>query len=132
MKTAILLGLLVALAGGHNLLAALGGYDSESASSSSADTTRVSARDGNTAPPTVVVQSERQDDWTLTRRVREGMMKNNALVTTAMSVKIITRSSVVTLRGPVKSDKEKAEVVAIAESTDGVKRVDDQLQIAFR
>jgi hyperosmotically inducible periplasmic protein len=36
----------------------------------------------------------------------------------------------VTLRGPVKSDREKAEIEAKAKQVAGVKRVENQLEIA--
>jgi len=48
----------------------------------------------------------------------------------ATNVKIITRDSVVTLRGPVESQQEKTTVAAIASQVEGVKRVDNQLEIA--
>jgi hypothetical protein len=38
--------------------------------------------------------------------------------------------SVVTLRGPVKSEKEKADIGALAQRAPGVKQVDNQLEIA--
>jgi len=44
-------------------------------------------------------------------------------------VKIIARNGVVTLRGPVKSAAEKSTIATVAGKTDGVKRVDDQLEI---
>jgi osmotically-inducible protein OsmY len=46
------------------------------------------------------------------------------------SVKIITSDGTVTLRGPVKSDKERAEIEAKAKQVSGVKRVENQLEIA--
>jgi osmotically-inducible protein OsmY len=45
-------------------------------------------------------------------------------------VKIISVIVVVTLRGPVKSTQEKTEIAAIAQKVDGVKRIDNQLEIA--
>ncbi len=57
-------------------------------------------------------------------------MKNDTLSVTAKNVKIITANAVVTLRGPVKNDKEKTDIVMIAQGTDGVKRVDNQLEVA--
>jgi len=50
--------------------------------------------------------------------------------TNAKNVKIITNEGTVTLRGPVKSDKEKAEIEAKAKRVAGVKKVDNQLEIA--
>jgi osmotically-inducible protein OsmY len=45
-------------------------------------------------------------------------------------VKIITNDGIVTLRGPVKSEKEKVDIEAKAKQVSGVKRVDNQLEIA--
>lgn len=58
------------------------------------------------------------------------MSGNDALSVNGKNVKIITRDGVVTLRGPVKTDKEKAEIASIAKSVDGVKSVDNQLEVA--
>jgi len=46
------------------------------------------------------------------------------------NVKIITREGVVTLRGPVKTAAEKTQIGTIATETKGVKRVENQLEIA--
>ncbi len=48
----------------------------------------------------------------------------------ASNVKIITNDGVVTLRGPVSSAAEKASVVRIVGGIDGVKRVEDHLELA--
>lgn len=120
MKTAFLFAAFLAMAG----------CDNKSASTAPADNTKVNERDRNTAALTPGDQGENEVDRTITQKIRQGVMKNDGLSMTAKNVKIITMNSVVTLRGPVKSDKEKADVVAIAQGTDGVKRVDNQLEIA--
>jgi osmotically-inducible protein OsmY len=51
---------------------------------------------------------------------------------TAKNVKIITNEGVVTLRGPVKTSEEKAQIAAIAQRVAGVKRVDNQLELATK
>ena len=50
----------------------------------------------------------------------------------ATNVKIITRDSVVTLRGPVESQQEKTTVETIARKVEGVKRVENQLEVAAK
>jgi len=120
MKTAIFIGLMLVATG----------CDKGSPVGAPADNTKVNERDRNTAALTPGDQGENEVDRTITQKVRQGVMKNDALSMTAKNVKIITVSSVVTLRGPVKSDKEKADIAAIATGTDGVKRVDNQLEIA--
>jgi hyperosmotically inducible periplasmic protein len=120
MKTALILGLMLVAVG----------CDKGSASNAPPDNTKVNQRDQNTAALTPGDQGENEVDRTITQKVRQGVMKNDALSMTAKNVKIITANSVVTLRGPVKSEKERADIVAIAQGTDGVKRVDNQLEIA--
>ena len=44
--------------------------------------------------------------------------------------KIITVDGTVTLRGPVKSEQEKTNIAAKAQQIAGVKKVDNQLEIA--
>jgi hyperosmotically inducible periplasmic protein len=112
------------------LILAATGCDKGSAAGAPADNTRTNERDRNTAALTPGDQGENEIDRTITQKVRQGVMKDEALSMTAKNVKIITANSVVTLRGPVKNDKEKADIVAIAQGTDGVKRVDNQLEIA--
>jgi osmotically-inducible protein OsmY len=75
-------------------------------------------------------QGGSEGDRELTQQVRQGVVKNDALSTLGKNVKIITREGVVTLRGPVKTAAEKSQIGAIATETKGVKRVENQLEIA--
>ena len=111
------------------LLLAATGCDKSNSASAPADNTKTNERDRNTAALTPGDQGENDIDRTITQKIRQGVMKDDALSMTAKNVKIITANSVVTLRGPVKSEKEKSDIVAIAQGTDGVKRVDNQLDI---
>lgn len=56
-------------------------------------------------------------------------MKNDSLSFSAKNVKIITVNGVVTLRGPVTSDKEKHKIGQVARSVSGVKQVNNDLEI---
>jgi osmotically-inducible protein OsmY len=87
-------------------------------------------RDRDPARLTPEDQGGSEVDRGLTQRVRQGVVKDDALSITGKNVKIITQEGVVTLRGPVKTAAEKAQIGAIAAKTDGVKRVDNQLEIA--
>jgi len=51
------------------------------------------------------------------------------LSTNGQNVKIITSDGKVTLRGPVKSAKEKDDIAAKATQIAGVKQVDNQLEV---
>jgi hyperosmotically inducible periplasmic protein len=77
-------------------------------------------------------QGESESDRTITQKVRQGVVGHDGLSTNATNVKIITRDSVVTLRGPVESQKEKTTVETIARQVEGVKRVENQLEIAAK
>lgn len=68
-------------------------------------------------------------DVELTRKIREELVKNEGLSTDAHNVKVITLGGVVTLRGPVATANEKAQVEDIAKKTAGVKRVDNQIEV---
>lgn len=101
-----------------------------SATNVPADNTGKNERDQNTLALTPGDQGGSESDRTLTQHVRQGVIENDTLSISAKNVKIITQDGVVTLRGPVKSSDERARIAAIAQHVDGVKRVDNQLEIA--
>ena len=75
-------------------------------------------------------QSESEADRTISQNIRAAITADDSLSTNGKNVKIITNDGTVTLRGPVKSDKEKVEIEAKAKQIAGVKKVDNQLEIA--
>jgi len=74
-------------------------------------------------------QSERAADRTLTQRIRQAIVADESLSTTAKNVKIMMINGVVTLRGPVHSLQEKGSIAATAQHIAGTKTVDNQLEI---
>jgi hyperosmotically inducible periplasmic protein len=84
-------------------------------------------RSGDTKTPGD--QSENEADRTITQNIRQAITGDDSLSTNAKNVKIITNDGTVTLRGPVKSEKEKTEIEAKAKQVAGVKRVDNQLEV---
>ena len=97
-----------------------------------ADDTGVNVRDRGGKTVTPDDQSNREGDVELTRQVRQAIVKDDSLSTNAHNVKIISQNGVVTLRGPVASEDEKASVAAKAREVRGVKKVDNQLEVAKR
>jgi osmotically-inducible protein OsmY len=87
-------------------------------------------RDRNDATKTPADQSENEGDRTITQNIRKALTDDDSLSTNAKNVKIITNDGTVTLRGPVKSEKEKSDIEAKAKQVAGVKRVDNQLEVA--
>ena len=94
-----------------------------------ADNTGRNVRDRSDATKTPTDQSENDADRAITQAIRQNIVADSSLSANAKNVKIITVDGTVTLRGPVKSEKEKAYIVAQAQQIAGVKRVDDQLEI---
>src|SRR4029077_20566555 len=87
-------------------------------------------RDRDDQNKTTGDQSENEADRTITQNIRRAVTADDSLSTNAKNVKIITNNGMVTLLGPVKSEKEKAEIEAKAKQVAGVKSVDNQLEVA--
>jgi osmotically-inducible protein OsmY len=102
----------------------------QTGSNAPADNTDKNERDRDKNTITPGDQGGSEADRTVTQQIRQGVVKNDALSTTGKNVKIVTVDGVVTLRGPVKSDNEKSQIAAIAQGVSGVKRVDNQLEVA--
>jgi len=100
------------------------------AANAPADNTRKNVRDRDPASLTPGDQGENEVDRTITQKIRQEVVKDGSLSMTAKNAKIITINGVVTLRGPVKSEKERADIGALAQRLDGVKRVDNLLEVA--
>lgn len=94
------------------------------------DNTKKNQRDREQATLTPGDQGENDADRGITQQIRQGVVKDDALSMTAKNIKIITIDGVVTLRGPVKSEQEKTEIANVAQHVSGIKRLDNQLEIA--
>ena len=95
-----------------------------------ADNSGRNVKDADGATKTSGDQSESEADRTITQNIRQAIVADDSLSTNGKNVKIITVDGMVTLRGPVKSEKEKEAIVAKAQQVAGVKKVDNQLEIA--
>lgn len=93
------------------------------------DNTGRNTRDRNPAVKTPEDQSENEMDRTITQKIRQGLMADDSLSTNAKNIKIITINGVVTLRGPISSTKERDAIAKIVNRVQGIKRVDNQLEI---
>ena len=97
-----------------------------------ADNTEKNERDKSPSALTPGDQGENEADRGITQSVRQEVVGHDGLSMTAENVKIITVDGVVTLRGPVKDAQERATIGDIAQRVQGVKRVDNHLEIASR
>jgi len=71
------------------------------------DNTGKNVRDRDDHTLTPGDQSSNEADVELTRRIREAVVADDSLSTSAHNIKIITINGMVTLRGPVSSTEEK-------------------------
>jgi hyperosmotically inducible protein len=93
------------------------------------DNTKTNERDRSGDTQTSGDQSNSSADLKVTQAIRQALMKDGELSTTAKNIKIITANGQVTLRGPVKNAQEKAKVDQIARSAAGGAQIDDQLDV---
>ncbi len=96
------------------------------------DNTAVNVRDRGGDTLTAQDQSENRADRTVTQEVRKAIVADDSLSTDAKNVKVITVDGVVTLRGPVANEQERNRVAAKVNGIAGVKRVNNQLEVAAR
>src|SRR6266436_1157296 len=93
------------------------------------DNTATNQRDRSGETKTSGDQSNSSADLKITQAIRQALMKDRELSTTAKNIKVITANGQVTLRGPVKTAQEKAKVDQIARSAAGGAQIDDQLDV---
>ena len=93
------------------------------------DNTAKNERDRSGETQTSGDQSNSSTDLKITQAIRQALMKDSELSTTAKNVKIITNNGQVTLRGPVKNAQEKAKIDQLAKSAASGAKIDDQLEV---
>ena len=99
------------------------------AATSELENTEINVRDKDNATLTPEDQKETKKDIKITAHIRKAVVKDKSLSMDAQNAKIITRSGVVTLRGPVANESESKKLEKIAKKTHGVVKVDNQLEI---
>jgi hyperosmotically inducible periplasmic protein len=94
------------------------------------DNTKVNQRDRNAGEATADQQKMNPADRALTRKIRRSIMADKSLSTYAHNIKIISQDGAVTLKGSVKSDDEKANIIAKAVAVTGsADKVTDQISV---
>jgi hyperosmotically inducible protein len=94
------------------------------------DDTGRNARDRTGETLTPLDQSSDESDVKITQELRRSITGDASLSINAHNVKVITNDGVVTLRGPVQSDDERAMIERKAREISGVARVDSQLEVS--
>ncbi len=67
-------------------------------------------------------------DLEITQRVRQAISSNEGISMQARNVEVETEDGVVTLRGPVTSEQERAQMESLARSA-GATRIDNELEV---
>ena len=93
------------------------------------DNTAINERDRSRETQTSGDQSNSSADLKITQAIRQALVKDSELSTTAKNIKVITENGQVTLRGPVKNVQEKARVDQLAKSAAGGAHIVDQLDV---
>jgi hyperosmotically inducible protein len=113
--------LVLALAGAPGLLSA-------QAQPAAPDNTKQNKANG----PMAGNQKEDQADRAISQKIRKAILAEKSLSTYAHNVKIITVHGSVTLKGPVRSDEEKAAIEAKAAGVAGAGNVTSELAVASK
>jgi osmotically-inducible protein OsmY len=93
------------------------------------DNTAQNERDRKHEEVTPLDQSNRSEDLTTTKRIRQAIMADKSLSMDAHNVKVITANGHVTLRGPVKTEDEKRIVCALAVEIATADNVENKLEV---
>jgi osmotically-inducible protein OsmY len=99
------------------------------AAATEADNTGRNERDRYDATRLPTDQSENEADRQISANVRKAVVADDSLSMNAHNVKIVTSNGTVTLRGPVKTAREKEIIEATAKQVSGVHNVDNQLEV---
>ncbi|HET6962096.1 MAG TPA: BON domain-containing protein [Terriglobia bacterium] len=97
--------------------------------SADADNTARNERDRNAATQLPTDQAENEADRQVSANVRKAVVADDSLSINAQNIKIVTSNGYVTLRGPVKTDREKEAIGAKAKQVAGVLGVTNLLEV---
>jgi osmotically-inducible protein OsmY len=93
------------------------------------DNTKTNQRDKDRSSPTADQQKMSPADRAITQKIRQAIMADKELSAYGHNVKVITQDGKVTLKGPVRSDDEKANIATKAITVAGSGNVDNQLDV---
>lgn len=93
------------------------------------DNTERNIRDRETGALTPGMQMENEGDLRLTQEVRRIIVSDDSLSPNAKNIKIITRNSVVTLRGVLDNNEERRAINSRIREIRGVRHVEDLTEV---
>jgi hyperosmotically inducible protein len=94
------------------------------------DNTKMNQGDADRSADTADHQKMTPEDREMSKKIRNSIYQDKSLSTYAHNIKIISRNGSVTLRGPVRSDDERANIEAKAAAVAGQGNVHSELRVA--
>jgi hyperosmotically inducible protein len=94
------------------------------------DNSKTNQGDASKGAVTAEQQKMNPADRNITRQIRSAIYKDKSLSVYAHNIKVITQDGKVTLKGPVRSEDEKAGIQAKAAAVVGAENVTNQLEVA--
>lgn len=111
-----------------SLALAIFGCDTAAKKPTSTDNSAINQRDKAESAKTPMDQFENQKDVDMTAKIRRQVVDTKMSIN-AQNVKIMTQNGKVTLRGPVETSDERAQIEKIARNVAGDKNVDNKLDV---
>jgi hyperosmotically inducible periplasmic protein len=111
------------------LFCAAGNLQAQQEKQTAPDNTKVNKKDRAPGEPTADQAKDNQSDREIMQKIRKSVVDDSSLSTYAHNVKIISEHGKVTLKGPVRSEEEKAAVEQKAQQVAGAGNVTNELTI---
>jgi len=93
------------------------------------DNSKTNQGDASKGAMTAEQQKMNPADRNITKQIRSSIYKDKSLSTYAHNIKVITQDGKVTLKGPVRTEDEKAGIAAKAAAVVGADNVTNQLEV---
>ena len=93
------------------------------------DNSKANQQDRDKGSSTAEQQGENQADRDLARKIRKSIVGDKSLSTYAHNIKVIARGGTVILKGPVRSEEEKASIEAKAVEVVGAANVKNEITV---
>jgi len=93
------------------------------------DNSKANQQDRDKGSATAEQQAENQADRDLARKIRKSLADDKNLSTYAHNIKVIARGGTVMLKGPVRSEEEKAAIEAKAVEVAGAANVKNEMTV---
>jgi hyperosmotically inducible protein len=94
------------------------------------DNSKTNQGDANKGAVTAEQQKMNPADRNITKEIRSAIYQDKSLSTYAHNIKVITQDGKVTLKGPVRTEDEKAGIEAKAAAVVGAENVTNRLRVA--